>query len=1019
MENDFYKRPILNSPYECPNRHWELDRSGQPTQKIIERRRHVEFITPIPPPRKHTAAYLVAEKTEASGDRESTGQNYELVGLIDSLRQQVDEWRELPNPADWRVSPETERLLQHWRSEEFNNFRPFFCQVEAIETLIWLTEVAPEIGKQGRKYIDYLREANAQTNLGIERLALKMATGAGKTAVMAMLIAWQTINTVRSPGTRKFTCGFLVTTPSVTIRERLRVLMPNDPENYYVKRELVPRNMLRDLEKAKVAITNYHAFIPRDVLDISKEGRALLEGRQRPHGRDQISKIQTQETEGEMLRRVMPALMGIKRVIAINDEAHHCYRQKIGDNEEGDLEREDKKEAEKNEEAARVWFSGLEVVQRTLGLQRVIDLSATPFFLRGSGYAEGTIFPWTMTDFSLMDAIECGIVKLPRVPVADNVPKTQLPMFRNLWHHIKTEMPRPRRGGRPNPLSLPAKLLTALHKLYDHYEWTFNQWKDAEINVPPCFIVVCNNILTSKLICDYVSGFYREQGDGVPKLKNGELPLFRNFDDLGQPLARPHTLLVNSEQIDSGAALDPSFRKVAADAIERFRREKIERASDKQQANQITDEDLLREVVNTVGKEGCLGESIRCVVSVSMLTEGWDARTVTHILGVRAFSTQLLCEQVVGRSLRRQSYDLNDEGLFDVEYADVFGVPFDFMTETIRNNPKPPRKTILVQAISPDRDVCEITFPRVVGYHVILPDDNLVANFTDDDTLELTPEMVGASTTHNQGILGEGVDFKLNNLASVRRSTILFRLTKHLLETKWCDPDKEPKWHLFGQLKRIVGEWFDNYLKCRGGTMPSQIIYLVLADIACEKISRRIKDKKWKGKRSVQAMLDSYNPVGSTKEVCFPTRKTTLWKTDPRRCHINWAVYDSNWEAELCRIAEAHPRVRAYVKNHSLGFEVPYKFGATSRKYRPDFIVRINDGMGDDDLLNLVVEVKGYRGEDAKEKKATMDLQWVPSVNRLTVYGRWQFAEFGDPDTMQVDFDAVVNAACGKHPNGR
>jgi len=501
---------------------------------------------------------------------------------------------------------------------------------------------------------------------------------------MAMIIAWQTINAVRRPNSTKFTRGFLVVTPGITIRHRLRVLLPNDPDSYYASRELVPNDFLPDLERAKIIITNYHAFKLREKLELSKGGRALLQGR----GPD----ISTLETEGQMLQRVMPGLMGLKNILVLNDEAHHCYRERPAKDDEGDLKGDDKREAEKNNEAARLWISGLEAVNRKLGVPLIIDLSATPFFLRGSGYAEGTLFPWTMSDFSLMDAIECGIVKLPRVPVADNIPGSEMPKFRNLWEHIRTRMPKKGRGKSKtlDPLSLPVELQTALEALYGHYEKTYNLWEENGIHVPPCFILVCNNTSTSKLVYDFISGFYRENEDGSKTHENGRLKLFRNFNEHGDPLARPHTLLIDSEQLESGDALDKNFREMAADEIERFRREIIERTGDLRQAESLTDQDLLREVMNTVGKEGRLGGSIRCVVSVSMLTEGWDANTVTHVLGVRAFGTQLLCEQVIGRALRRQSYELNEEGLFNIEYADVLGIPFDFTAKPVVAPPQPP-----------------------------------------------------------------------------------------------------------------------------------------------------------------------------------------------------------------------------------------------------------------------------------------------------------------------------------------
>ncbi len=411
------------------------------------------------------------------------------------------------------------------------------------------------------------------------------------------------------------------------------------------------------------------------------------------------------------------------------------------------------KKPKPNNEAARLWISGLEIVSEKLGLAQVVDLSATPFFLKGSGYAEGTIFPWTMSDFSLMDAIECGIVKLPRVPVADNIPGSEMPKFRNIWEHVRTKMPKKGRGKSKNldPLSLPVELQTALDALYGHYEKTFELWQKAGITTPPCFIIVCQNTAISKLVYDFISGFQRENEDGSSELVQGRLELFRNYDEYGNPLARPNTLLIDSEQLESGEALDPNFRQMATDEIERFRREILQRTGDQRQADNITDQDLLREVMNTVGKTDRLGGSIRCVVSVSMLTEGWDANTVTHILGIRAFGTQLLCEQVVGRALRRQSYDLNEENLFDVEYADILGIPFDFTAKPVISKPQTPRESVHVHAMRPERDALEIQFPRVQGYRVELPNERLEAIFNQDSTLVLTPDLVGPSITTECG----------------------------------------------------------------------------------------------------------------------------------------------------------------------------------------------------------------------------------------------------------------------------
>lgn len=723
---DFFEHPILNSPYIDPSQHWELDEDGQPTNQILKQRRRAEFITPVPKPKKRKGSRGVQKELvlDTGHGLSTEEQQYDPTPIINGIRDQVNAWRQLSDPKDWRVTPETARLLQHWRNYDFQGIRPFFCQVEAVETAIWLMEVAPKLGKKGESYLDHLANANEQANPDLDRTALKLATGAGKTTVMSMLIAWQTVNAVRRPQSKRFTRGFLIVAPGVTIRDRLRVLQPNDPDSYYENRELVPNDMLGDIQKAKIVITNYHAFKLRERMEVSKGTKALLQGHD--------GELNTLETEGQMLQRVMPELMSMKNIVVLNDEAHHCYRAKPESDDEETLKGDEKDEAKKNNEAARLWISGLEIVKRKLGVKTVYDLSATPFFLRGSGYAEGTLFPWTVSDFSLMDAIECGIVKLPRVPVADNIPGGEMPKFRNLWEHIRQEMPKKGRGKtgqKLDPLSIPSELQTALEALYGHYEKTFQLWEQAEISVPPVFIVVCNNTSTSKLVHDYIAGFHRTNEDRETETYHqGRLRLFRNYDDYGNRLARPRTLLIDSEQLESGEALDKNFRDIASEEIERFRRDLVQRTGDTAAGQKISEQDLLREVMNTVGKKGRLGESVRCVVSVSMLTEGWDCNTVTHVLGVRAFGTQLLCEQVVGRALRRQSYDLNEEGLFNPEYADVLGIPFDFTAKPVVAPPKPPRETIQVCAVKPDRDHLEIQFPRVEGYRVELPEEPLVTS---------------------------------------------------------------------------------------------------------------------------------------------------------------------------------------------------------------------------------------------------------------------------------------------------
>jgi type III restriction enzyme len=427
-------------------------------------------------------------------------------------------------------------------------------------------------------------------------------------------------------------------------------------------------------------------------MELSKGGRSLLQGRG--------DALNTVETEGQMIQRVMPGLMGIKNILVINDEGHHCYREKPDSESNEELRGDERKEAEKNNEAARLWISGLEIVNRKLGVTRVLDLSATPFFLRGSGYAEGTLFPWTVSDFSLMDAIESGIVKLPRVPVADNIPGSEVPKFRNLWEHIRAKMPKKGRskGGALDPLSIPVELQTALEALYGHYEKTYNLWQEKRVKVPPCFIVVCQNTAISKLIYDYVSGFRKENEDGSTTLVNGRLAMFRNFDEYGNQIARPRTLLIDSEQLESGDALDDNFRGMAADEIERFRREIIERTGDRSQGEKLSDQDLLREVMNTVGKESRLRDAI-------VVRAGHRPRSTPAVIRTQR-------EWTVQRRVRgRAGHPLRLHG--QAGYCAAAAAPRDHTGSGGTSRPRPSRNPLPARAGLPDRVASGATDSRV------------------------------------------------------------------------------------------------------------------------------------------------------------------------------------------------------------------------------------------------------------------------------------------------------------------
>jgi type III restriction enzyme len=558
--SSFYERPILNSPYREPDWHHPLDPNGQPIEgEPRPGRRPSRFIVPVPASRKRPSG------GQGSLDLETYTEN----ALINEVRGYVDAWRVLRNPADWGVTGPTQRLLEHWRHHAFVGPRPFFCQLEAVETIIWLTEVAPK-RPASKGILDQIVRANAEANPALFRVAMKMATGSGKTIVMAMLISWQTVNAARRDS-KDFSRAFLIVTPGITVRDRLRVLLPTEPDNYYETRELLPPEMLPEIRRAEIVITNYHAFQHRETLALPKVARSFLQG-------NAPEPVQTTETDADMLARSCGKLLNYDRVNVINDEAHHCYRHKVGGDEtESALSADERREAAENNEAARLWINGIEALGRKLskGVRAVYDLSATPFFLRGSGYREGTLFPWVVSDFSLMDAIESGIVKLPRVPVTDNLVQTDSVIYRHLWRHIGKDLPKTAAGAsKLSPFDLPNLLKTALNALYSHYEGEFERWQRAGIEVPPVFIVVCQNTATSKLVFEWIAGFERGDAEAGERaaFHAGHLELFRNYDDQGARYPRPRTLLIDSRQIESGDALDRNFRDAAGPEIEQFQR---------------------------------------------------------------------------------------------------------------------------------------------------------------------------------------------------------------------------------------------------------------------------------------------------------------------------------------------------------------------------------------------------------------------------------------------------------------
>lgn len=995
--------PILNRPYDPPTRHFVLGPKG-PTGEIRDGRRPSESFLPIPQSRKRGAS-TAAPATSVELDFDFTHERREKNSLINDLRREVELWRVR---GYQRVTPTTRKLLEHWADEGREN-RILFGQREAAETAIFLAEAA---GRDG--FTDWRRplaEANADHNAGLPRIALKMATGSGKTVVMAMLIAWQTLNKVASPRDARFVNRFLIVTPGITIRDRLRVLQPDDDENYYDQRELVPADLRAQLGRAQVIVTNYHAFLPRDAKEIKGVNaftRAILtDGKPDPF----------RETTDAVATRVLRGFgTGTKlgEIVVFNDEAHHCYQDKPQRIAGLKLTKE---QQEANTDA-RVWFRGLQWIAKHSGIKQIYDLSATPFYLGGSGYNEGHIFPWVVSDYSLMDSIEAGIVKVPRIPVDDDANADDVTYLR-LWDHIGMKLPK-RAGTTVTDVVgwvPPVELEGALFSLYRSYEKQFAAWKNELESLgepPPVMIVVCPNTIVSKLVAEWIAGGEVENGDAVVH-RTGALPLLGNVVD-GKPLPRPRTILVDSKQLESGDAFKADFKTAAAEEIAAFK-EQYRRANPGADAEQLTDEDLLREVLNTVGKKGKLGEQVRCVVSVAMLTEGWDANTVTHILGVRAFSSQLLCEQVVGRGLRRRSYALNEEGFFEPEYSNIYGIPFAFIpSDDIYAEPKDKLPAIEVGAVE-GREHYRITFPRLDGYRLEIPDRPLEFDPADAARLAITPDTV-PNTVEVAGIVGES-DVDVHAVADAREQRAAYRIADLLLRAHFSDGGTNPRPWLFPQLREITTQWLRQNVDYAPGYGIEHLLssterqHDAAAHIS-NAVTRFSNDEEGRAGH-IRPILRRFDPVGSTEDVRFVTRKHVVETKKSEVSHVTLDGKDGNtWEQILALELEAHGDVAAYVKNDHLGFTIPYIHKGRSHAYVPDFLVRLQRRDGDIERT-LIIEVSGgqkskHSPGSVEEKARTARDSWCTAVNNHRGFGRWGYAEFTSAfDMKEALAEAIAN----------
>lgn len=995
--------PILNGPYSEPALHYATAADGTLNyQDPRAGRRIFAPQTPQVPLGKQPQGSIFDINDFAVQYRE------ELVNL---LRTQLAAWRNTGYPDV--TSRVTRDLLTHWFQ---NPYRPdwkklFFAQQEAVETAIWLNEVAHK-SNAGTRVLNVLRQANEtveDANSVLPRIAFKMATGTGKTVVMACLILYHYLNRSQYRNDPRYCDYFLLVAPGITIRDRLNVLrvdslatMDVEAADYYRERQLVPATYAGLLPglNAKLIITNYHTLEPR-LLGGNK--RSPLDGKLGPNG----VKVEVREDMSQVLKRVLGAFKPGRRLAVINDEAHHCYlpRAKGRDTEEENA-------ATENERAA-VWFSGLRAIAQRWKLGSVYDLSATPYYLSGSGWPAYSYFPWVVSDFGLIEAIEAGLVKIPFLPVDDTSQEIDEPKLRNLYEHCKADLPK--KGQRTQ--RLPPLLRTALEQFYKHYEnyerglrEQGERGKDL-LSSPPVFIVVCSNTTVSKEVYKLIAGYETLDDDGKPFAVSGTLPLFSNFDTVtAARRTKPPTLLIDSDALEHSGQVNEEFKRVFAPEIEAFKCDYRLSRPDKS-VDALTESDLLREVVNTVGRPGKLGEHIRCVVSVGMLTEGWDANTVTHIVGIRAFGSQLLCEQVAGRALRRRHYFLDPKtDKFPPEYAHIIGVPFKFFQGGASELPTPQDISYL-QAM-PERASLAIGFPNLVGYKIELDSDYIKANFATVPKFVLNMAELPTQTTMGTAFSSHTVELNTDP-EKLRDQEVVYWVAKEVLSRYYRDDKGRPMLEKFTDVRRIAQHWFEHMIDVVGETdprykrmvryfAPEAVVQSVYAGIEAAAIEKTVA-----GEAHIIPLLNRDNPEGSSSHVRASTARP-VYAT--KKSHVNLVVADTDsWEQIAAKTFEQLDAVQSYVKNAFLGFEVPYvdKQG-TERKYLPDFLCRVKTSDGE--LYNLIVEITGF-AKDKELKRYFMQQRWLPAVNaQCSKTGGlpWYFCEITDIERIKNDLTAAI-----------
>ena len=992
--------PILNKPYDVPESHWVYGSDGVANKM----------------PGRRPAAYFWSG--QQAGDKQGGLEGIagdvgsERLTLVNALRQDVAKWRA---SGYENATVTTKKLLAHWHDKNRPR-RFFFCQLEAVETIIYLREILAS-GRKPRwgtvvSPEDYQRltkeviqqlsgkiegdDGLASTSLpltladqpndpklkALVRHGCKMATGSGKTIVMGMLISWAFCNRAAVPGDTRFPSAVLVCCPNLTVKERLEVLKPDSKEsNYYSEFNMVPNHMLGLMSKGKVLVTNWHVFQPES-----------------PHaegGATYAVVNKGEEGDDAFSRRVLKELYGEGEIMVLNDEAHHAYRPKpvVDDEDEGAvLGVADKEEI--NE--ATVWVGGLDRINQAVGVGVCVDLSATPFYLGGTGHVEGSPFPWLVSDFGLVDAIESGLTKIPRLPVEDQTGKPS-PQFFHLWEHIKSKCaPAELVRGKPKPEAAWREAEAALQMLTSQWKERFDAMQGAQAGqnyVPPVMIVVCDNTHMAEYFFEKISGekmvevdAEAEEGEddeaalpkaaGKRKLRRTYNPSAVIFQELANTAEKQVTVridsgLLNEAEAGAGSSKDKEAQK-------------------------------LRELIATVGKKGKPGEHIRCVVSVQMLTEGWDANNVTQILGLRAFGSQLLCEQVVGRGLRRLSYDVGPDGKLEAEYVDVYGIPFSIIPFKGRDGKTPvdtDKPTNLVTAM-PERAALEIKFPNVEGYVF-----QLNREYIKCDVSRVEPIEIKITSAPNQifvqplvglqdGVIG-GANFESKKhtreefYAATHIDQILMWIAKEItdnLTNPQLESSEKFRQTARHQLYKPVLDVVKKYVATRinfNGVDQRELALEMYFKRVIQLLTVAIRPDTESGEPPLLPVLNHFAPLGSSADVHFPTKKACH---PIKKSHVNLVVLDSDeWERSAAQQLELSDEVVAFVKNDHLELAIPYAYDGIKYNYYPDFVVRMKSG------LNLILEVKGQI-RDKEPHKMEAAKRWVDAVNNWGRLGTWHYA---------------------------